>query len=266
MGISTTKKEEEEKNKNKNTTSREFKIVWTNFVSKYRAHNFRVHGTGIETRTQHAASVKYNKCVTETSESRGRRLIDKHWRIAGVMAEVAFVDTKTFTSTTLPTKALHLPLHLLAASLSSLSCDTKPISYSVKYIYIYQWINNLLRLLNWPTIWKSYTLAKITQKERKRRYIFPNRKKIYKKEREKNSEKLRRNFETFQIRIRREIGGKFKVIERSDGRVRKDVYLHEEGGGGFTDNLMQIVKVVPLAGTNVALRGITKEGGDVERV
>lgn len=38
MGISTTKKEEEEKNKNKNTTSREFKIVWTNFVSKYRAH------------------------------------------------------------------------------------------------------------------------------------------------------------------------------------------------------------------------------------
>lgn len=48
--------------------------------------------------------------------------------------------------------------------------------------------------------------------------------------------------------------------------MRKDVYLHEEGGGGFTDNLMQIVKVVPLAGTNVALRGITKEGGDVERV
>lgn len=47
--------------------------------------------------------------------------------------------------------------------------------------------------------------------------------------------------------------------------MRKDVYLHEEGGGGFTDNLMQIVKVVPLAGTNVALRGITKEGGDVER-
>lgn len=41
--------------------------------------------------------------------------------------------------------------------------------------------------------------------------------------------------------------------------MRKDVYLHEEGGGGFTDNLMQIVKVVPLAGTNVALRGITKE-------
>lgn len=46
--------------------------------------------------------------------------------------------------------------------------------------------------------------------------------------------------------------------------MRKDVYLHEEGGGGFTDNLMQIVKVVPLAGTNVALRGITKEGGDAE--
>lgn len=34
--------------------------------------------------------------------------------------------------------------------------------------------------------------------------------------------------------------------------------VEEKGKGwkGFTDNLMQIVKVVPLAGTNVALRGV----------
>lgn len=43
----------------------------------------------------------------------------------------------------------------------------------------------------------------------------------------------------------------------------------EEGGAleGFTDNLMQIVKVVPLAGTNVALRGVRgREGRGEGRV
>lgn len=113
------------------------------------------------------------------------------------MAEVAFVDTKTFTSTTLPTKALHLPLHLLAASLITLlRHETYFLHCTIKYIPLDQQSPLLPNDPQFENLSYDSTILTIERKKKKERiYIYISKLLVsqivrrYKKKK-KNFEKL----------------------------------------------------------------------------
>lgn len=112
------------------------------------------------------------------------------------MAEVAFVDTKTFTSTTLPTKALHLPLHLLAASLITLlRHETYFLHCTIKYIPLDQQSPLLPNDPQFENLSYDSTILTIERKKKKRENIYISKLLVsqivrrYKKKK-KNFEKL----------------------------------------------------------------------------